>query len=70
MVTGRPIDLVGLARATGILLSRILSTGRLIVRRDTALCAELIRRAIYDDADFAPCRQRILEVQRRRWIGA
>ncbi len=68
--TGRPIDLVDLATATGTLLSRVLSTGRLIVRRDTALYAELIRRAIYDEADRAPYRRRILEAQRRRWIRA
>ena len=68
--TGRPIDLVDLATATGALLSRILSTGRLVIRRDSALYAELIKRAVYDEADFAPYRRRILEAQRRRWIAA
>lgn len=68
--TGRAIDLVDLTTATGPLLSRILSTGWLVHCADRGLYAELIKRAIYDDADLAPYRQRILEAQRRRWIAA
>jgi predicted nucleotidyltransferase len=68
--TGRPVDLVDLATAPGHLLARVLSTGRIVHRYDPAVYADLIRRAVYDDADFAPYRQRIFEAQRRRWIAA
>jgi len=68
--TGRAVDLVDLAAATGPLLSRILSTGRLLRCADRALYAQLIKRVIYDDADMARYRDRILAAQRRRWIAA
>jgi predicted nucleotidyltransferase len=68
--TGRAVDLVDLATATGSILGRILASGRLVHARDRALYAELIRRAIYDDADMAPYRDRIHAAQRRRWIAA
>lgn len=68
--TGRAIDLVDLATATGSILGRILATGRLVHGLDRTLYAELIKRAIYDDADMAPYRDRIHAAQRRRWIAA
>lgn len=68
--TGRAVDLVDLSSASGPLLSRILSTGRLLRCADRGLYAELIKRAIYDDADMARYRDRILAAQRRRWIAA
>lgn len=70
LATGRPVDLVDLATATGPILGRILATGRLVHCSDRALYAEVIKRAIYDDADMAPYRDRILAAQRRRWIAA
>jgi predicted nucleotidyltransferase len=68
--TGRPVDLVDLATANAPLLGRVLSTGRVLLNLDPGLYAEFIKRAIYDDADLAPHRQRILEAQRRRWTAA
>jgi predicted nucleotidyltransferase len=70
LATGRPVDLVDLATATGPILGRILATGQVVHCSDRALYAEAIKRAIYDDADMAPYRDRILAAQRRRWIAA
>lgn len=70
LATGRPVDLVDLATATGPILGRILGTGLVVHCSDHALYAEVIMRAIYDDADMAPYRDRILAAQRRRWIAA
>jgi predicted nucleotidyltransferase len=68
--TGRAVDLVDLATASGPLLNRALATGRLLFCTDRALYAEIIKRALYDDADLAPYRRRILAARRRAWIGA
>lgn len=68
--TGRPVDLIDLTTAPPPLLGRVLATGRVLTNRDPVLYAALIKRAIYDDADLEPYRQRILAVQRRRWTAA
>lgn len=68
--TGRAVDLVDLTTASGPILNRALATGRLLFCSDRALYAEVIKRALYDDADLAPYRRRILAARRKAWIGA
>jgi len=68
--TGRAVDLVDLTTASGPILNRALATGRLLFCSDRELYAEIIKRALYDDADLAPYRRRILAARRRAWIGA
>jgi predicted nucleotidyltransferase len=68
--TGRAVDLVDLTTASGPILNRALATGRLLFCTDRALYAEIIKRALYDDADLAPYRRRILAARRKAWIGA
>lgn len=65
---GRPVDLIDL-RVTGEpLLGQILKHGvRLLgVNSDYA---ELIKRHLFDEADFMPYRRRILAERRQAWIG-
>ncbi|MCC6786037.1 MAG: nucleotidyltransferase domain-containing protein [Planctomycetes bacterium] len=69
-LTGRAVDLVDLTIASGTVLSRVLTTGRLLFCSDHTLYAELIKKALYDDADLERYRQRILGARRDAWIGA
>jgi len=65
---GRPVDLVDLATVGEPLLGEILRDGKRILERDPEAYAELIRRHLFDAADFLPYRRRILEERRRAWL--
>lgn len=66
--TGRPIDLVDLRSAGEPLLGQILRHGKRLAGSDTAY-AELLRRHLFDEADFMPYYRRILASRRTAWIG-
>jgi predicted nucleotidyltransferase len=66
--TGRPVDLVDLRAAGEPLLGQILRHGTKLLGSETAY-ADLIRRHLFDQADFLPYRRRILAERRRAWIG-
>lgn len=65
---GRPVDLVDLHAVGEPLLGQILRHGKRILGSDTRY-ANLIRRHLFDQADFLPYRNRILAERRRAWIG-
>lgn len=66
---GRPVDLIDLDRLHGPLLHQILTQGTLIVCTDRTHYAELLRRLVYDEADFMPYYRRILAERRKAWLG-
>lgn len=66
--TGRPVDLVDLHAVGEPLLGQILRHGKRILGSDTRY-ANLIRRHLFDQADFLPYRNRILAERRQAWIG-
>jgi len=66
---GRPIDLIDLRTAGEPLLGEIIRHGRRVLGTDTAY-AGLIRQHVFDQADFLPYRNRILDERRRAWIGS
>jgi len=66
--TGRPVDLVDLQAVGEPLLGQILRHGKRILGSDTHY-ANLIRRHLFDQADFLPYRNRILAERRQAWIG-
>ena len=68
--TGRPVDLIDLRTAGEPLLGQILRNGVRLLVRDKRLLAELIKRHLFDSADFLPYRRRILAERRRAWIGS
>jgi uncharacterized protein len=68
-VAGRPIDLVDLHHAHGTLLRQILSHGTRLVCRNSLDLAGLIKRALFEQADFQPYIDRIHTERRKRWIG-
>jgi predicted nucleotidyltransferase len=69
MVFGRPVDLIDLDHLHGPLLHQILTQGKLILCKDRTRYADLLRRMVYDEADFMPYYRRILADRRKAWIG-
>jgi uncharacterized protein len=65
---GRPVDLIDLATVGEPLLGQILRHGRRVLGSDERY-ARLLSRHLFDMADFAPYRSRILAERRRAWIG-
>ena len=68
-LTSRPVDLVDMQLAGGLLLQEILTKGKRIYNTDSHLHAELIKRMLFNEADFMPYRDRILAERRKAWIG-
>ena len=66
--TGRPVDLVDLHAVGEPLLGQILRHGKRLLGGETCY-ADLIRRHLFDQADYLPYRTRILAERRRAWIG-
>lgn len=65
---GRPVDLIDLHVAGEPILGQILKHGVRLLGSD-ADYAELIKRHLFDEADFMPYRRRILAERRQAWIG-
>jgi predicted nucleotidyltransferase len=66
--TGRTVDLVDLYVVGEPLLGQILRHGKRLLGGGTCY-ADLIRRHLFDQADYLPYRSRILAERRRAWIG-
>ena len=65
---GRPVDLVDIHAIGEPLLGQILHHGKRILGSDTHY-ANLVRRHLFDQADYLPYRNRILAERRQAWIG-
>ena len=66
--TGRPIDLIDLRSVGEPLLGQIIRHGKRLFGED-AVYAELIKRHVFDEADFMPYYRRILGERRNAWIA-
>ena len=67
--TGRPVDLVDLYAVGEPLLGQILRHGKRLLGSETCY-ANLIRRHLFDQADYLPYRNRILAERRRHGSGS
>jgi predicted nucleotidyltransferase len=65
---GRPVDLIDLRVAGEPLLGQILKHGVRLLGSDSDY-AELLKRHLFEEADFMPYRRRILAERRQAWIG-
>jgi predicted nucleotidyltransferase len=65
---GGPVDLIDLRVAGEPLLGEVLKGRRIL--GDDRTYAELIKRHLFDAADFLPYRNRILAERRAKWIGS
>jgi predicted nucleotidyltransferase len=68
LATGRPVDLIDLKTTGEPLLGQILKHGVRLFGSESDY-ADLIKRHLFDEADFTPYRRRILTERRRQWIG-
>jgi len=66
LATAREIDLVDLTQERGIIVSQVLTRGRLLINRDPILLAHLIKRMWLDRADFWPLRERAFSARRKK----
>ena len=64
---GRPVDLIDLRVAGEPLLGQILKHGARLLGSDSDY-AELLKRHLFEEADFMPYRRRILAERRQAWI--
>ena len=69
LIAGRPVDLIDLPSADGLILAQVLTTGKVILCTDRALYAALIKKMLFNDADMMPYHRRILAARRKAWIG-
>jgi len=68
LAIGRPVDLIDLKTVGEPVLGQILKHGVRLLGSDRDY-AELIKRHLFEEADFTPCRRRILSERRRAWTG-
>lgn len=66
--TGRPVDLVDLCSVGEPLLGQIVVHGKRLTGDDVAY-AGLIRRHLFEEADFMPYYRRVLAERRQAWIA-
>jgi predicted nucleotidyltransferase len=66
--TGRPVDLIDLRTVGEPLLGQILRHGKRLFGSNVRY-AELIRKHLFEQADFLPYRNRILAERKKAWIG-
>lgn len=64
---GRPVDLVDLQTASGVILQQVLVKGTVIYCTDHVLYATLIRNMLFDQSDMMPYYDRILAARREAW---
>lgn len=69
LLTGRPIDLVDLQTTHGTLLKQIVTKGTVIYKENAVLYGEIIKRMLFNEADFMPYYNRILKERQERWIN-
>ncbi|MEE9447166.1 MAG: nucleotidyltransferase domain-containing protein, partial [Arenicellales bacterium] len=66
--TGRSIDLIDFRAVGQPLLNEIIKNGKIIIKNET-IYANLMVKNIFDNEDFLPYRNRILEERREAWIS-
>ena len=69
LATGRPVDLVRLENASCVLLARILTNGKVLIKKDPLILYRYLQRLVYASADFMPLQRNMLAARRREWIG-
>ncbi len=67
-VAGREVDIVDLAGAHGALLEGVLSEGTRLFVHDRGVYEGLMRRLVYEQADFMPLYRRLLRERRERFL--
>ena len=64
----RDVDLVDLSELSGTILKQILCKGRILVKKDSRVLADLYKRMIYNQTDMMPYVIRTLEERQQRFL--
>ena len=67
-VTGRAVDLVDLHRAGPLLLTRALTRGTRVVKRDSGVLARLMVKMWYLNADLMPLVRMVQDMRRKQFL--
>lgn len=67
--TSKEIDLIDFNIASGTVFKEALTRGKIILNLDDELYARILSRMLFNEADYEPLRNRILEVQRKEVLG-
>ncbi len=67
-VTGRAVDLIDLKVVGEPLLGQIVQHGKQLVG-SSSMFGKILSRHVFEQADFMPYRQRILDARRSAWIA-
>lgn len=62
----REIDLIDLNIATGTVFKEAMTKGKFILNNSPLLYSEILNRMLFEQADFEPIRNRILEERRKK----
>ena len=68
-VLGYEVDIVDMKNLEGLILSEILRKGNVLIKKDTNLYAEFIRKVIYFNEDVLPSIRMILKKRAARFAG-
>jgi predicted nucleotidyltransferase len=65
----REVDVVDLRTVNGVLLKQILTKGKVVLKRDEAAYAALLKRMIYNQEDYMPYYRRALRERMDRFVN-
>lgn len=66
--TGKEVDLIDLHKVTGVILKEALSGGKVLLKKDPLVLAQLVKKLVFDQADFQPYVRRILRERRAKFL--
>ena len=67
-MTDREVDVIDLNRANGVLLREILIKGKVLLKNDSEIYHQLLKKHLYYQADFMPLLNMILTKRRKKFI--
>lgn len=65
----RPVDLIDLQATQSPVVGQVIRYGKRLFCDDETLCAEFMKRWVFDRADWIPYRERALKSRRDAWIN-
>ena len=68
-LAGREVDILDLREAHGTILERILAEGVPVLMKSRQTWEEILRRHVFEEADFMPLYRRLLKERRERFLG-
>ncbi|MBD3420537.1 MAG: hypothetical protein GF398_10505 [Chitinivibrionales bacterium] len=64
----RDVDIIDLSKENGFIITEAVSSGKIIIKRNTETLRKIIRKMWYWNSDFAPLMRRSLDRKAQRFI--